>query len=88
MTEYSSFVGLDNWLEELKKHGPNNLSMCIAGNKKDLQDEWKVTKEQLKQKAKSVDASYILTSALEDEGIEVGKQNVYFNYARKPLLKQ
>ena len=71
MTDLSSFVGLDNWLEELKKHGPNNLSMCIAGNKKDLQDDWKVTKEQLKQRAKSVDASFILTSALDDEGIEV-----------------
>jgi hypothetical protein len=44
--------------------------MCIAGNKKDLVDQWKVTEEQLKSKAKSIDSSYILTSALDDEGIE------------------
>jgi Ras family len=47
MTDVSTFHGLDSWLEELKKHGPNNLSMCIAGNKKDLKDEWKITEEQL-----------------------------------------
>ena len=67
----SSFQGLDNWIEELKKHGPNNLSMCIAGNKKDLEDERQVAESLIKKKAKSIDSSYILTSALDDEGIEV-----------------
>jgi GTPase SAR1 family protein len=88
MTERSSFEGLDSWIEELKKHGPNNLSMCIAGNKKDLKDQWAVTEQELKEKAKKIDASYCLTSAQDGDGIEVNFLEILFpNYSyevRKP----
>ena len=52
------------WLTEFRKHIPSKeIPIALAGNKKDKVDDRKVTLEEAKNLAKSLDMSYYETSA-------------------------
>lgn len=42
ITDQSTFEGINLWLDELKKHGPDLIFYQIAANKSDLKDQREV----------------------------------------------
>lgn len=70
LTNKSSFHGLDDWINMIKDHAPENVAVCIAGNKSDLEDYIDVTEEELRGVAEASGYHYILTSAYQNKGIE------------------
>lgn len=78
ITDYSSFEGLETWVKELKKHGPDNLRICIAANKSDMIEQREVSEKDLEKYVKEIDASLCYTSALDDEGIEVRQPRLFY----------
>lgn len=42
MTRSESFGTLQKWVAELRDKGPEDIKICIAGNKKDLEAQRKV----------------------------------------------
>jgi GTPase SAR1 family protein len=45
LREQNSFKTLKDWIEELKEKGPENIVICIAGNKRDLEAQREVETE-------------------------------------------
>ena len=37
ITNKESFEALDKWLEEINNYSSENISICLIGNKKDLE---------------------------------------------------
>jgi small GTP-binding protein len=70
LTSQSSFNSLREWVKLLDEQGPKKLAKIILGNKVDLEDKLKVTEPELRQFAESVGSPYMLTSALNDTGID------------------
>lgn len=70
LTSQSSFNSLREWVKLLEEQGPKKLAKIILGNKVDLEDKLKITEPELKQFADSVNSPYMLTSALNDTGID------------------
>ena len=46
ITDVDSFARVKNWVKELRKIVGDDISICIAGNKKDLQKNAHVTVEE------------------------------------------
>ena len=66
-----SFESLkEYWHEQLKISGEENMIFGVAGNKCDLFQEEKVTEEEGKKFAKSINAVFYLTSCKESIGID------------------
>lgn len=63
ITREQSFQTLRMWINELKKHGPPNMVLAIAGNKNDLEDLREVPSRMAQEHADSHGAIYIETSA-------------------------
>ena len=71
ITIRSSFESLqDYWHEQLKSLGEKNIIFGVAGNKSDLVEEEKVTEEEGKKFAESINAVFFLTSCKESVGID------------------
>ncbi|MHA1268885.1 MAG: GTP-binding protein [Candidatus Helarchaeota archaeon] len=68
-TRIDSFKDLDKWVQEIKKY-TINIPIVIVGNKIDLLDLRKVSKEEALNKAKSFGYEYIETSAKTSKNIE------------------
>jgi len=65
----ASFDALDMWLREASKNGGENLPVFIVGNKVDLQDQRKVTKNEAEKWVKSRNfGGYFETSSKEGNG--------------------
>ena len=69
ITSKSSFSDLKGWLEEVRKQSPENALIVIAGNKSDRIDEEQVRMAEVKELALHENATYTLTSAVQNEGI-------------------
>lgn len=63
ITSESSFTMLKTWISELRKHGPVNIVLAIAGNKLDLGDLKEVDSKVAQAYAESVGALFVETSA-------------------------
>ena len=61
---------LNYWYKELKENAPQDVVIALAANKSDLYEYEEVTKEELDEYAKSINAIYQQTSALKDYGIK------------------
>ena len=61
---------LNYWYKELKENAPQNTIIAIASNKSDLYEYEEVTKEELDEYAKSINAIHQQTSALKGTGIK------------------
>jgi len=71
ITNNDSFDELKNyWFEQLKNLSMENIVIGIAGNKSDLIEEEKVSEEDAREYASKINASFRLTSALNNIGVE------------------
>ena len=58
-----------DWLKQLlQQNGRNSISLCLIGNKCDLEEHRQVTTEEGKSYAESINAIFIETSAKENTG--------------------
>ena len=62
-----SFHNSKSWLKDLKSHADQDVVVCIAGNKCDKEPGFDL--KQCEEFAKSVDATFIKTSAQTGEGV-------------------
>uniref|UniRef100_A0AAY5F5K9 Ras-related protein Rab-21 n=1 Tax=Electrophorus electricus TaxID=8005 RepID=A0AAY5F5K9_ELEEL len=70
ITDEDSFQKVKNWVKELRKMLGNEISLCIVGNKIDLEKERHVSVEEAEGYADSVGAKHYHTSAKLNKGIE------------------
>lgn len=70
ITDEDSFTKVKNWVKELKKMLGNDIALCIAGNKIDMEKERHVPVEDAEAYAASVGAKHFHTSAKLNKGIE------------------
>ncbi|CCE86231.1 Piso0_005889 [Millerozyma farinosa CBS 7064] len=47
ITSRSSFNRAQEWIKELKKQAPENITICLVGNKTDMQEEREVNQEEV-----------------------------------------
>ena len=69
ITDVDSFARVKNWVKELRKIVGDDISICIAGNKMDLEKNAHVTVEEADEYAASVGAQHIRTSAKLNKGV-------------------
>ena len=63
ITNTLSFEKTQRWVEELQRHGPDNIVLVVAGNKADLEEKRVVQKAKAKAYADSINAIFLETSA-------------------------
>ena len=64
ITNESSFNNVEKWYEHVQKEAGKNISIILVGNKCDLENERKITKEKGQEKAKNLKCAFFETSAL------------------------
>ena len=64
ITSESSFENVDKWYEQAQKEASKDVSIVLVGNKCDLENERKVSKEKGEEKAKNFNVPFFETSAL------------------------
>jgi Ras-related protein Rab-22 len=69
ITRKPSYATLQTWVEELKKHGPPNIVLAVAGNKSDLEDRRSVPTATAESYASSIGAIFSETSAKDDTNV-------------------
>ena len=88
ITKKPTFENIDKWISDLKNSGDENLSIILIGNKCDLENERKVTKEEAKEKAQFYKLAFIETSALNGTNIEKAFElllnDIYIKYSQIP----
>lgn len=70
ITRRDSFEGVDSWLELYKNYHAEDAVTILVGNKLDLRDTRKVTREEGQMKARTKGLSFCETSAKSGTGIE------------------
>lgn len=70
ITDEDSFQKVKNWVKELRKMLGNDISLCIAGNKIDLEKDRHVSVAEAEEYAASVGAKHFHTSAKLSKGID------------------
>ena len=70
ITNRRSFEGLNSWLIEIEKNGNKNVYKLLIGNKSDLEDERKVSKEEGIEFAQINGMEFFETSAKEDYQVQ------------------
>ena len=71
ITRKDSFEEIKNfWYPEVKKEAPSEVKLAIVGNKFDLYENEKVSKEEGEAFAESIGALFKLTSALDSIGVD------------------
>ena len=70
ITNEASFESINTWYEQAVKEAGKDISIILVGNKCDLENERKVSKEKGEEKAKTMNASFFETSALSKVNID------------------
>ncbi|XP_019620876.1 PREDICTED: ras-related protein Rab-21-like [Branchiostoma belcheri] len=70
ITDEDSFQKVKNWVKELRKMLGSEVTLCIAGNKIDLEKQRNVPAEEAEAYATSVGAKHFHTSAKLNKGVE------------------
>ena len=70
ITDKKSFNSIKEWIEECQNYANDNIHMVLLGNKIDLNEERKISKEQGKELAKEHIMDFYETSAKTGENIE------------------
>ena len=68
LTNKTSFTNIKNWIEDVKDKQGHKIKKIIVGNKADLKDKRKVTKEDIKSKTEKY--KYIEVSAVNGNNVE------------------
>ena len=77
ITNEQSFESINTWYEQAVKEAGKEVSIILVGNKCDLENERKVSKEKGEEKARTMNASFFETSALSKVNIDdIFKENV------------
>lgn len=84
ITDEDSFQKVKNWVKELKKMLGDDICLCIAGNKIDLEKDRNVTNEDAEEYARSVGAKLYHTSAKLNKGID----ELFLDLTKRMLAKQ
>ena len=83
ITEKKSFEEINFWYETVKSNLGDKVVLGLAGNKKDLFQEEKVTEKEGEDKAKEIGAKFKLTSAKTGVGIKEFFQILLEEYVSK-----
>jgi len=83
ITDKKSFEEINFWYETVKSNLGDKVVLGLAGNKKDLFQEEKVTEKEGEDKAKEIEAKFKLTSAKTGVGIKEFFQILLEEYANK-----
>jgi len=70
ITKKESFENIDKWISDIKSAAEENLSIILLGNKCDLEDQRKVSKEEAEEKSQLYNMAFMETSALYGTNIE------------------
>eukprot|EP00440_Ansanella_granifera_P021326 gb/GFBE01023151.1/.p1 GENE.gb/GFBE01023151.1/~~gb/GFBE01023151.1/.p1 ORF type:complete len:202 (+),score=45.55 gb/GFBE01023151.1/:1-606(+) len=70
ITDKSTFENVGYWLEQLQQHGDEGVQRILVGNKSDLVDLRKVSKEDGKALADKYSIDFFETSAKEGDAVE------------------
>ena len=70
ITRKETFDSIDKWIADLKQSGDKKITILLIGNKADLDNHRKVTKEQGEEKAKSFGVAFLETSALNGQNLD------------------
>ncbi|XP_065072037.1 ras-related protein Rab-21-like [Rhopilema esculentum] len=70
ITDEDSFLKVKNWVKELRKMLGDDICLCIAGNKTDLEKDRHVDAQVAEDYARSVGAKHFHTSAKLNKGID------------------
>jgi len=70
VTDRDSFTKVRKWVQELKRIVGEDIVLCIAGNKSDLEKQRQVDDAEAKDYAEKVGAFHALTSAKTGKGVE------------------
>ena len=70
ITSETSFENVEKWYKQAIAETGDKISIIIVGNKCDLENERKVSKEQGEEKAKNLKCAFFETSALSDINID------------------
>ena len=72
ITNASSFENLKNiWAKDLKEYGEKYKILAVVGSKSDCYENEDVKEEDAREYAKSINATYVLTSAKNGDNIEL-----------------
>lgn len=83
ITDEDSFHRVKNWVKELKKMLGNDISLCIVGNKTDLEKDRHVQVEQAESYAASVGAKHFHASAKLNKGID----DIFLDLSKRMMEK-
>ncbi|XP_031552168.1 ras-related protein Rab-21-like [Actinia tenebrosa] len=84
ITDEDSFLKVKNWVKELKKMLGDDISLCIAGNKIDLEKDRHVEASDAEAYARTVGARHFHTSAKLNKGIE----EMFFELTKQMVEQQ
>jgi len=84
ITDEDSFQKVKNWVKELKKMLGDEICLCIAGNKIDLEKDRNVQNSDAEEYARSVGAKLYHTSAKLNKGID----ELFLDLSKRMLAKQ
>uniref|UniRef100_T1J3S8 Uncharacterized protein n=1 Tax=Strigamia maritima TaxID=126957 RepID=T1J3S8_STRMM len=70
ITRENTFQDVYYWVNELRRNIEEKVVLCLVGNKSDLESERQVSFKDAFNYALSIDAQYMETSALENNGID------------------
>ena len=79
ITRKETFRTLKTWVEELKNRGPQDIAICIAGNKCDLENERKIPKGKVQEYCDQNGFLFVETSAKDD----VNVQQIFIDLSKK-----
>jgi len=82
ITDQDSFIKVKNWVKELRRILGNNVTICIVGNKSDLERSRTVDSAEAESYASSVGAKHYLTSAKLNKGLE----ELFLDLTKRMLL--
>lgn len=90
ITNQGSFYALQDWIKEIKRYGPGECVVAIAGNKCDLEDQREISTESAREYAESVEAIFAETSALSSRNVqelflEISRRLPQPNYEKNTL---
>lgn len=71
ITDRPTFETASHWIDELKKMGPKNAVVALAGNKADLENLREVARPEAESYAESIGAMYIETSAKDGTDVDL-----------------
>ncbi len=88
LTKSDTFEHIPNWIDEVHQHTPPDLPIVLVGNKSDLTDQRRVSREQATALAERFNLSYMETSALNATNVEEAFVLLVTSIYKKKMPKQ